>query len=650
MSLTTGSRVGPYEILSLLGEGGMGQVYRARDTRLKRDVAIKVLPDQVSPDAVERFQREAFAASALSHPHICAVHDVGDFDGRPYLVMELVEGQTLRAHTGGTPLAPASVVAIAIQIADALAAAHSKGVIHRDIKPGNIMMAGRHVKVLDFGLAKQISEQEVDQLQTVEPLTAAGVLVGTPQYMAPELLHGGPADVRSDLWSLGVVMYELLAGRPPFGGRSVVEISSAILRDQPPPLPASVPAPLRAIVARCLAKRPEDRYENARDVGAALAAIDAAPAPGTGAGRRWLWVAAAAVVAIGVGVFLFVRAPENPAQRNLTSTGAPASVSQEATDAFELAMQFGRVQNDMPKSGQMLERALAIDPHFAEARRYLAFNKLIALLNGYTNDTTLLYKAEQELEMAKREEPGLISLPSAFTALYLMQGRRELVPAAELDRVHKEHPLLGDTALWQAILALLQEDNATAKSLLRAALERQPLLAPARMFLGETLRTEGDLDGAIRELQKVLDQAPSNITAVRDLTHAYIDGGNLAAAHGLLESKRTEFGGNYMWRSAMAVLLAREGKRDQALATMDEDVLKFLGASVPSTLDAAEVYALTGETTKAIEWLERAIRNGDERAQWFRRNPRLASIQTDQRFQQMLASIETRRKQRSSGR
>ncbi len=242
MSLTAGSHLGPYEILSLIGEGGMGQVYRARDTRLKRDVAIKVLPDLVRPDAVERFQREAYAASALSHPHICAVHDVGDVEGRPYLVMELVDGQTLRAHGGGKPLAPAEVVAIAIQVADALAAAHSKGVIHRDIKPGNIMIAERHVKVLDFGLAKQISAQEINQIQTVEPLTAAGVLLGTPQYMAPEVLHGGPADVRSDLWSLGIVMYELLTGSPPFGGRSVVEISSAILRDQPRPLPASVPA------------------------------------------------------------------------------------------------------------------------------------------------------------------------------------------------------------------------------------------------------------------------------------------------------------------------------------------------------------------------------------------------------------------------
>ena len=643
MSLTAGSRVGPYEILSLIGEGGMGQVYRARDTRLKRDVAIKVLPDQFGPGAVERFQREAYAASALSHPHICAVHDVGDVEGRPYLVMELVDGQTLRAHGGGTPLAAAEVVAITIQIADALDAAHGKGVIHRDIKPGNIMIAGRHVKVLDFGLAKQISEPEINQIQTIEPLTAAGVLVGTPQYMAPEVLQGRAADVRSDLWSLGIVMYELLIGSPPFGGRSVVEISSAILRDPPRPLPASVPPALESIVVRCLEKKPEDRYQNARDVSAALASINVASAPRTN--RRWIWGAAAAAVIV-LAVFLFGRAAKTPAPQKLTSTGAPASTNQEATDAFELAIQFARVQNDQPRSRQMLERAIAIDPHFAEARRYAAFNRLILLLNGYSNDTTMLYAAEQELELAKKEDPGLFTLASAFTALYLMQGRRELVPAAELDRVHKEHPLSSDSALWRGILAWLAEDNAVAKSILRSTLEREPLFAPARMFLGDTLRTEGDLDGAIRELQKVLDQAPKNISAVRNLAHVHLDADNLAAARGLIESRRAEFSANYEWRSLNALLLAREGRRDEAIAAMDEDNLKFLGAAFTSTLDAAEFYALVGDTTKAIEWLERAIRNGDERAQWFRRNPRLAGIRTDQRFQQILASIDARRQQR----
>jgi tetratricopeptide (TPR) repeat protein len=359
-----------------------------------------------------------------------------------------------------------------------------------------------------------------------------------------------------------------------------------------------------------------------------------------------MWAAGVAVIAFGLAAFLLTRGTNAPAARKLTSTGAPASVNQEANDAFELAMQFGRIQNDLPRSEQQLERALTIDPHFAEARRYFAFNKLIVLLNGYSNDTTMLYAAEQELELAKQEEPTLISLPSAFTALYLMQGRRERVPSAELDRVHKEHPRFSDTALWRAILAWLGEENGMAKDILRSTLEREPLFAPARMFLGDTLRTEGDLDGAIRELQKVLEQAPANISAVRDLAVVYIDAGNLVAARQLVESKRAEFANNYLWRSLNALLLASEGKRNEAIVAMDDGNLKFLGAAFPATLDAAEFYALVGDADKAIDWLQRAIRNGDERAQWFRRNPRLASIQNDPRFLQIVTSIEARRQGR----
>src|SRR5579872_5555497 len=265
MTLSPGDRLGPYEIVSALGAGGMGEVYRAHDTRLRRDIAIKVLPGAIGGGAWERFEREARAASSLNHPHICAVFDIGEEAGRPFLVMELLEGQTLRAAIGKQPLNVSEAISFGTQIAEALEAAHAKGIIHRDIKPGNVMVVGQgHIKVLDFGLAKYVAA-EADETLTLDLLTAAGTVVGTPHYMAPELLRGDAADVRSDLWALGVVLYEMLSGRVPFPGATRFAVSAAILHESIPPLPASVPASLRAIVERCLAKRPDERYQHASE-------------------------------------------------------------------------------------------------------------------------------------------------------------------------------------------------------------------------------------------------------------------------------------------------------------------------------------------------------------------------------------------------
>ena len=639
MSLAAGTRLGPYEIRAPLGAGGMGEVYRAHDTRLRRDVAIKVLPQAIAiGGAWERFEREARAASALNHPNICAVFDVGEADGRQFLVMELLEGKTLRDYIGKESANPALAVALAVQIADVLEAAHAKGIIHRDIKPGNIMVTGReHVKVLDFGLAKHASAI-TDETRTLDSLTAAGTVVGTPSYIAPEILQGKEADARSDLWALGVVLYEMLSGRLPFRGTTMFEVSSGILREEPPPLPSTVPYKLRGIVERCLHKDPAERYQNAGDVRTALTGTVAPAAPGR---MRWLWVTVGVAAAVlAAGVYLWQQQP----QAKLTSTGAPKSANREANEAFELAMQLQRVQNDIPQAQQTLERALAIDPRFAEARRYHGFNYIIKLVNGYSNDTSLAYKAEEELQQAAQLDPNLISLPAAFTAVYLMQGRKELVPKEQLDRVLKLQPSNIDARLWRAILRQLAGQNAAAQEDLRIILDRDSLNGPSRMFLGETLRLEGDLPGAIEQQQKVLQQGPGNISAVRYLVLAYMNAGELDKARGLLEAKQSMFPGNYMWRATWALLLALEGKRQEALQTMDEETLKFLNAAVVVTLGAAEFYAVLGDTSKALEWLEKVVRNGDERVEWFRKDPLLASIREDPRFHQIVDLIEARRK------
>jgi tRNA A-37 threonylcarbamoyl transferase component Bud32/tetratricopeptide (TPR) repeat protein len=614
----------------------MGEVYRAHDTRLRRDVAVKVLREEIATGGWERFEREARAASALSHPHICSVFDIGESGGRPFLVMELLEGKTLREHIGKQPMKAAAAIALGEQVAEALEAAHAKGIIHRDIKTGNIMVIGQgHVKVLDFGLAKY-AVTEADDTRTVELATEAGTVLGTPHYLAPELLHGKAADARSDIWALGVVLYEMAAGQLPFQGPTKFAITSAILHEPAPRLPASVPAGFRAIVERCLAKRPEDRFPSAAELRAALDGLKTSARRGTPRRRLWFWVAGAVVVNAGIFLWLHTHATSAP---RLTSTGAPASTKQEANDAFELAMNLQRVQNDIPRSQQALERAIAVDPHFAEALRYHAFNYAIELLNGFSNDPGLLYQAEQELRQAESEDRRLRSIQTARAAVYVLQGRKELVPVRELDQILRDDPSNHDAVLWRAILYWLSGANAECKKLLTGVLEREPLMAASRMFLGETLRTEGDLPDAIREQQKVLEQAPGNISAVHFLAAAYMDAGQFPKARALLEEKRDAFGKNYLWRLTWALFLARDGKRDEALQALDEETLKFAGAAFVVTLDAAEFYAVSGDTGKAIEWLDKAVRNGDQRIEWFRKDPSLAGIRQDPRFGQIIDSV-----------
>src|SRR5688572_23652999 len=277
MSLAAGERIGRYEVLAPLGAGAMGEVYYARDPELDRPVAIKVLTtSRATGLQLERFQREARAVARITHPHICTVYDVGQLDGVPFLVMELLEGETLAARLEHGPLPLDRALGFAGQIAGALDAAHRKGVVHRDLKPSNVMLASGGVKLLDFGLAKL---RELEREETVErstqslELTEQGTVLGTIPYMAPEQIAGGDADARTDIFALGVILYEMSAGRPPFEGRSRAGLMAAILTHQPEPLSSfrsGVPASLDRIVEKCLAKDPNDRWQSAADLAAAL--------------------------------------------------------------------------------------------------------------------------------------------------------------------------------------------------------------------------------------------------------------------------------------------------------------------------------------------------------------------------------------------
>jgi serine/threonine protein kinase len=331
MTIAAGTKLGRYEIRSQLGAGGMGEVYRARDTELGRDVAVKVLPSSFSADTnrLLRFRQEACAAGALNHPNILVVYDIGAHDGSPYVVSELLEGETLRNRIAGTPLAQRRAIDCALQITHGLAAAHEKGIIHRDLKPDNIFITndGR-VKILDFGLAK-LTQLDGNQIQTDVPTrrvnTDPGVVMGTVGYMAPEQLKGRPVDQRSDIFSFGAILYEMLSGQRAFHGESAAETMSAILREDPPELSdtnKTVSPALERLVNHCLEKNPESRFHSARDLAFALESLSGSAAtqtsvvPGVGPPRMkrreliaWIVAATAVLAAVALAIVRFQRVP-----------------------------------------------------------------------------------------------------------------------------------------------------------------------------------------------------------------------------------------------------------------------------------------------------------------------------------------------------
>jgi len=317
MPLEPGARLGPYEIIGPLGAGGMGEVYRAKDTRLGRDVAVKILPSHLSqdPEVRERFEREARAISSLNHPHICTLYDVGREGDADYFVMELLDGESLAARLERGPMKLDEALRVGAQVADALAAAHKRGIVHRDLKPGNVALTKSGAKVLDFGVAKLRDEAVVEMATRTTPLTSHGAMVGTVQYMSPEQLEGKPVDHRADLFAFGALLYEMLTGLRAFAGQSQASVIAAILTAEPRPvseLVGATPPAIDRVVKSCLAKDPDDRWQSASDLARELKWIaegksgSATPAPapaGSPRRERVAWIVAAIGLAAGLGGF-----------------------------------------------------------------------------------------------------------------------------------------------------------------------------------------------------------------------------------------------------------------------------------------------------------------------------------------------------------
>jgi serine/threonine protein kinase len=325
MALTSGTKLGPYEIVASIGAGGMGEVYRARDSRLGREVAIKILPESFTRDTdrLQRFEHEARAVAALNHPNILAIYDIGSHEGSPYIVSELLDGQTLGGRLGSGPLPVRKAIDSALQICRGLVAAHSKGIIHRDLKPDNVFLTqDGQVKILDFGLAKltQFEDKNLQNDPTLGPETTPGVLLGTVGYMSPEQVRGAKLDPSSDLFSLGAILYEMVSGKRAFCRKTTADTMSAILKEDPPDLTGSrqnISPALEQIVRHCLEKNPQERFQSAHDVAFNLELLSRSSGSSTSLPRipataeRWrsvrLGLTILALLAASIGFFIVGR-------------------------------------------------------------------------------------------------------------------------------------------------------------------------------------------------------------------------------------------------------------------------------------------------------------------------------------------------------
>ncbi len=512
MPLAAGTRLDSFEIVAPLGAGGMGDVYRARDVTLKRDVAIKVLPDYWSRDAerLRRFKQEAQATAALNHPNIVSIFHVGQFDGSPYLVTELLHGETLRErlHTGSMRIH--EVLDNGKEMARGLAAAHDAGVVHRDLKPENIWVTkdGR-IKILDFGLAKLDPVRPAGKdAETVglEPRSYPGQVLGTVGYMSPEQVRGQPADARSDIFAVGVILYEMLTGKPPFRKDTSAETMTAILNEDPPPisqLSSTTPPVLQRIVSRCLMKSPEQRFQHAADVAFALEAMsDAAGAYGSRDAqfvpvRKWLWLAAAGgSIVIAVALLWLTRSPAVPVveeviqitndgipkQGPLLTDGARIYFKEGATGSWKIAQVSaagGETSEVVSRLQNPLVEALAPDGSFLLVKVNTAswggpgelwsiplptgeprpFGNILAREAGFFPDGRLAFTHGPELSIADSNGSNIHKLLTSPDSLFCPQ-----VSPDGKQIVFLEWPLVGDSTT----IAEVGADGAGAQDILRS--------------------------------------------------------------------------------------------------------------------------------------------------------------------------------------
>ncbi|MBS1830391.1 MAG: protein kinase [Acidobacteria bacterium] len=541
MSLSAGAKLGPYEILSRIGAGGMGEVYKARDTRLDRWVAIKVLPDHIArrEDLRVRFEREARAVASLNHPNICVIHDIGP----GYMVMEFIEGETLaaRMERGALPLDQA--IQFAAQIGSALAAAHRSGIIHRDLKPGNVIVTGEdRVKVLDFGLAKRMESGTPDptdpDVTLVSPLTLPGVVYGTPAYMSPEQALGEELDPRSDIFSLGAVLYQMVTGKLPFPGPGTVDVLRAVIHKPHRPVVAlrpEVPARLAKLIDRCLDKSRHERLASLQeacdtlsglafdlaapksDVTALALPAAAAPTPGpSGKYKVFAGIAAALVIAFAAAWYsgALRRVTGTAGQTTSVDGASPLALYRSATELLRLHYREGNVDRAIEQLHAALRQK---SPYpLAEARLSLALWRK----NSVSPDPKLLRQALTYAEQAVNGEPQLavahIAHGAALAALNRSaEGTAAYQRALALDPANAE-------LLWRmGDLAAARKDTESAEQLFGRAIAASPKDWEGYGRLGFLVFRQGRYEEALKAYDTMRQLVPDHPRVYSNLAAAY---------------------------------------------------------------------------------------------------------------------------------
>lgn len=578
-----GKSIGPYQVLAKLGAGGMGEVWRARDERLDREVAIKVLPADIvaSPSRRERFAREARAASALVHPNIITIHEINAADGLDFIVMEYVRGETLGAALSRGRLPVDRALDYATQIAAALAAAHHAGIVHRDLKPGNVMITpGGLVKVLDFGIAKRMLDTpEHAQETTFAALTMAGDSIGTPAYMSPEQTVGDTVDARSDVFSFGIVLYEMLAGRLPFQSTTRLSLIRQIVHDPPAPIRTvapDLPAGVVAIVERCLAKDPAGRYANAGEVGDALRALAAPRAPVTsplrGRHRRAAGAALAVtfVVLAGIGwqrgpaALRWLRTATTPPATLPDIDAPPQELYRRATESLRLSYREKYVDTAIAQ----LERALQLMPDYpsADARLSLAFWRR----NAQRADPEWQKRALVHAERAVTGDSQLAVAHIAYGAALALAGDRTKA-AAEFATAETLDPANWELQWRLGDFAFAQKDPTRAEQHYRRAVAAGPREWETHSRLGVFLYQQARYADAIQSFETMRGLAPDHPIAYANLAATYHQMGRTDDAAALLQ-QALETMPDSLTYSNLGTYLYFQGKYPEAVKAFEQAV------------------------------------------------------------------------------
>jgi serine/threonine protein kinase/Flp pilus assembly protein TadD len=669
-------RLGPYRLLERIGTGGMGQVYRAirDDGEFHRQAAVKVVRRGMDSELIlRRFRQERQILAGLHHANITVLLDGGATpDGSPYFVMEYVEGMPISGYCEERGLRLAERLRLFRTVCDAVHYAHKNHVIHRDLKPSNILVTQEGVpKLLDFGIARVFEEGDGSE-NAETTLSTRGLM--TPEYASPEQIRGEKVTPASDIYSLGVVLYELLTRRRPYrvDPATPQKIAIAVCEQEPekPSIAAARPGdsaakdyPNRAagetglarrlrgdldnIVLMALRKEPQRRYKSAEqfseDVRRYLEGLPVEARRGARTdraikyGRRHRAAVLSAMMALLAALAVWATLPRLliPAAAPMLSTGGRPSANTEANEYFEKA-QITYLGNWNPlRIMDLLEKALEKDPQFAAARAEYGFYHLIMIDGGLSDDVSWMEKAEQHLMKAIRDDPSCLRALSSMAAVSFYRRRPDDVfrYAAAADQVS---PGDENSRVWLINQYNLSGDYASAKRLAYEALRRNPFHYPARMNLASMLEEEGDLEGAVRESVKVLEQNPLIVNCIQTLAMTHLDAGNLDKAREVLQSVRPEDRENLQLRLGLALLQALEGRAAEAHRTMNDRVQRWAGLVPFATVWAAQVYSVLGDRDAAFEWLEKAIVNGDRRFAWMRRTPHLVALREDPRFDRAL--------------